>query len=128
MGLFNRAYNLNQLAKITNSNWEKKIDAPPEDKRMITEGDRAVTKHLIEQANQTDPEDNYSIWFIAEANNSLRKDVLNSYLIGTVNTVLANIPPNIIPPQFHDMSSFQIFYTLYNAAIRISNEQPAFNP
>lgn len=95
-------------------------------KKQLSEIDRNTVIHLMQTAN-TAHDDPYSQWFYQESREALRTDPDRIILMSTINSCIASVTKPGTPRAFKNMSTYQIFHTLYSEVLKEIGEHSLFN-
>lgn len=122
MGLFSKGTSVDKLAKLAIDQWNRKIEAPSDEKKLLLDADIEGMKHLSGLISESE-NDIYAKWLIQEINLAIHNDQSRTMFMSSVSASLAHAGNNI-PKEFHNMSGSQAFHAVYMAGLEILKTEP----
>ncbi len=113
-----------RLAKLAIDQWNRKISAPSDQKKILLDADIQCLKYLSGHMNELES-DEYAKWFAEEINHAIHNDLSRAMFMSSVSSSLANAGDNTLQwLELQHMSSSQIFHNVYMAGLKILSIDP----
>jgi hypothetical protein len=122
MGLFSKSNSVDKLANLAIDQWNRKIKAPSDEKKILLDADIQGMKHLSSLISESE-NDEYAKWLIEEINLAIHNDLSRTMFMSSVSSSLAHAGNNT-SKEFQSMSGSQAFHTVYMAGIKTLNTDP----
>lgn len=126
MGLFSKKYSVDTLAQLAIDQWNKKIGAKSDHKKMLLEADIKGLEFLSKLVNESEgsKDNKYSRWLISEINQAIHTDLSRVMFMGSVSSCLALPDEKTAPKELRGLSTSESFHTVYMAGLRSFQSTP----
>jgi hypothetical protein len=123
MGLFSKKYSVVTLAQLAVDQWNKKISATSDQKKMLLNADIKGLELLSKLVNESE-DSKYSGWLVKEINQAIHNDLSRVMFMGSVSSCLSRPDEKTTPKELRGLSTSESFHTVYTAGIHLLQTSP----